>query len=489
VNANELYQNWLAAWKEWDEAQRRRVIAGGIAVAVLTVGLLVWALRPSYQALFTDLEMRDAAAIVDELKRMKVPYRLADSGTKILVEEKRVHETRLSLMGRGVPLSGGVGFEIFDNKDIGMTEYTQKINYQRALQGELARTVMAISQVKLARVHLVVAESSIFKRQYIKPKASVSLVLKPGAALSGDQIIGIQRLVAASVPGLEPGAVTVSDQGGVTLSAALEGDEGYAQISGKLKLKRNAEDYFVRKITAVLDRTFRPGQAIVSVDVDLNFDEVKRTAQTVIPVNSDAGDESGAVVRKRQSVVRGAKGPVKTVDGDASYSGGSPDMTSSTDVEYELGKSIEQVVSSPGGIRRISVGLIVPKMTPEQLQRVQSVVSMIVGYNAARGDAISIQPLDQILAEEQGAAPSEQTVAAPAIKSSGMWQRLVNPPPVILTAILVLLGIVLGGLATLRFRRPSAAEPDGSALTPAQRQARLTEIRGWLDAERSKGTA
>lgn len=488
MNTNELYQNLLAAWKELDDARRFRLIAIGAVIGVVTVVLSFWVLRPNYQVLFADLETRDAAAIVAELKRLKVPYKLTDGGAKILVEEKRVYETRLSLMGKGVPLAGGVGFEIFDNKDIGMTEYTQRINYQRALQGELARTIMAIEHVKTARVHLVVSESSIFRRQNIKPKASVSLVLKPGARLSSDQILGIQRLVAASVSGLDANGVIISDQGGVTLSAASDGDENYAQVSGKLKLKRNAEDYFVRKISDVLDRTFGPGQAIVSVDVDLNFDEVKRTAQTVIPVRSDTADGAGAVVRKRQSIHRQPKGAIKAVDGETAYAGGSSDITSTTDVEYELGKSIEQVASSPGGIRRISVGVIVPKMTAEQIGRVQSVVAMTVGLSTARGDAITVQPLNEMMTEPEStskitdvpAARSDDTNVVSAVR------RALKDPLMITMMLGALLAFTVVIVAFLLRRRPMAAS-ELSAVNA--REARLAEIRSLLDAERSKGTA
>src|SRR5258706_7646705 len=180
-------------WTGWSRERRPLIIVLALGVVALAVALGFWVFQTNYQVLFSDLDSRDAGAIVEELKRIKVPYKVADGGSKILVDEKTVHETRLRLMGKGVPLSGGVGFEIFDNKDVGMTEYTQKINYQRALQGELARTILSISQVKQARVHLVIAETALFKRQKAKPKASVSLVLKPGSVLAGEQIAGIQR--------------------------------------------------------------------------------------------------------------------------------------------------------------------------------------------------------------------------------------------------------------------------------------------------------
>lgn len=507
---SQLVDNIKAIWHGRVSANRPLFI-GMLAIIVLAVvGIGFWVTRGSYEVLFSDLNPRDAAAIVEQLKRIKVPYRLADAGSKILVEDDKVHETRLRLMGQGIPLSGGVGFEIFDNKDVGMTEYTQRINYQRALQGELARTITAINEVKYARVHLVLADTGLFKREKIKPKASVSLVLKPGGSLSNEQIIGIQRLVSAAVPKLESGAVTILDQTGVTLSQAADGDGDYAQVSGKLRLKKNAEDYFIRKITSVLDRTFGPGQAIVSVDVTLNLDEVKRTQQTVVPLHD--GDEVGAVVRKRQSVYRQSKGSVaKAVTGDTTYVGGSPDLTSTTDVEYELGKSVEQVVSSPGGVRRVSVGIVVPKINAEQARRVQDVVGMIVGYDQARGDAISVQTLDQLFtsptAEGVEHAPSMSSVPARTgmvadpqkAKSGAVTGDVIsnaiarfikdrsNPAGI---ATLALLALLLGIFTTLlwsrrRYRRTVVS----GSLDEGQRRARLAEIKSWLQAAHSRRPA
>lgn len=477
---SEVLNNIKAMWEQRTPKERSMFMAAGVVLVVLTLVLLFWTMRTDYQVLFADLDPRDAGAIVEELKRSKVPYKVTDGGAKILVDEKVVHETRLRLMGRSVPLTGGVGFEIFDNKDVGMTEYTQKINYQRALQGELARTIGSINEVKQARVHLVVAESTLFKRQKVKPKASVSLVLKPGASLSNEQIVGIQRLVAASVPSLEPGAVTVSDQGGVTLSAPMEGDEDYALASGKLKLKKNAEDYFIRKITSVLDRTFGPGQAIVSVDVTLNFDEVKRTQQTVVPLRAGMGEEAGAVVRKRQSVYRQAKPPVAkaTVDGEPSYTGGTPDLTSTTDVEYELGKSVEHVVSTPGGIRRLSVGVIAPPMSPAQTERLQDVVGMVVGYSAARGDAISVRSINEVMPTVAANPAETADTATVAEKTKATWiSRVLANPAILLGVALVFVLLVIGIASIVVKQTVKRHQRRAERLREEQRKARLSEIR------------
>lgn len=477
-----LWANILALWEDADAGRRVVFIAIAAAIVVAMLVLGVSTMHTNYQVLFAELDPRDAAAIVEELKRTKVPYKIADGGSKILVEEKLVHETRLKLMGRGVPISGSVGFEIFDGKDVGMTEYTQKINYQRALQGELARTIMAVTQVKHARVHLVIAESSIFKRQKSKPKAAVSLILKPDVGLSGEQVLGIQRLVAAAVPGLDPPGVTVTDQRGVTLSAAVDGGEDLAAVTGKFKLKKNAEEYFVRKITEVLDRTFGPGQAIVSVDVTLDFDEIRRTQESIIPVHGSQSDEMGAVVRKRQSVYRQAKGPITkaAVNGDAQYAAASPDLNSTTEVEYEIGKSIEQVVSSPGGIRRVSVGVIVPKMSTDQLARMQEIVRMIVGLNEARGDALVIQPIDQLLlVADSGSAPIAATPTSSAPPVADDLRR--ELPTVVVLSVTAALALLLGGLLVyLASRRRRGTE----SLSEIEREARLNEIKTWLAAEK-----
>lgn len=484
---SELLINLKTVWARWGRGRRMLFTVSAAGVVAITIVIGVCALSSNYQVLFADLDPRDAAAIVDELKRMKVRYRLADNGSKILVEENVVHETRLRLMGRGVPLSGGVGFEIFDNKDVGMTEYTQKINYQRALQGELARTISSINEVRQARVHLVIAESSLFKRQKVKPKASVSLVMKPGTQLANEQISGIQRLVAASVPGLEPGAVTIVDQAGVMLSTAADDEEDIQQASGKLRLKKNAEDYFIRKISAVLDRAFGPGQAIVSVDVTLNFDDVKRTQQTIVPVRAGGGEEAGAVVRKRQSVYR-ARGPAAKIADGEPYGAASPDLSSTTEVEYELGKTIEQVVTSPGSIRRVSVGIVVPKLSAEQMQHVQDLVSMIVGFNGDRGDAISVQSIDRMMAAPQRATEGDRQIEAattrpPSVSGDATWSSAETT-----RVLLLVIAAVLGGVVFVSWRRRQARFP---ASTPSfderQRYAQLAEIRTWLEAEHAKG--
>jgi len=485
---DELWNNLRGIWIGLSRTGRAVMLVALAAMLVLSVWMYFWASRSNDQVLFSDLDPRDAAAIVTELKRMKVPFQVGDDGTKILVDGKVVHEVRLGLMGRGVPISGGVGFEIFDNKEVGMTESMQKINYQRALQGELARTIMANEQLKSARVHLVVEEGGLFSREKAHPKAAVSVVLKPGAHLSNEQILGIQRLVAAAVPGLDSAQVTITDQRGIALSAEADTDAGGAPATGKLRLKKQADDYLTRKVSEVLDRAFGPGQAIVSVDATLNFDEIRRTDQNIVPLHG-RGDEVGAVVRRRESTYRqpSSAAAVKTADAaDDRPAEATGTLTSTNEVEYELSKSGEQVLSTPGGIRRISVGVIVPQtLTDDQLGRVREIVRMAVGFNTERGDAISVETLSRIMTKPtaSGAVVSSPAAAItpdqPPVTRVG-WLHDTKIVAALLVAVLALifLVVVLG-------RRRAEQSTLARRLSVRERQQLLIEFESWLQAEKA----
>lgn len=362
-------------WHDVDRSSRIGIISGVVIILLLSIAAGYWLLRDKKDVLFADLQPADASAVVAELERMKVDYELGTGGTRILVSEKAVPEVRLKLMGSGLAMNGGLGFEIFDNSEFGMTEFAQRINFQRALQGELTRTIMSLEEVKFARVHLVMPQASLFKQNKNPPSASVTLFLKPGKQLNRQQTEGIQRLVSASVPGLEASMVTIVDQKGNTMSRVLSGDQEVASVSTRLQKKQEVEDYLIAKVTRVLERAFGPGKAIVSIDVTLNFDQEKTTREEVIPHS----DENGEMIRKRESRSAGGQGKDKS-GGDLS-----------TEVEYRLGRSVAQIVSTPGNIQRLSVGVLVPQATGQQrLKQIQDLVAMTVGFDSERGDAIAV---------------------------------------------------------------------------------------------------
>jgi flagellar M-ring protein FliF len=486
-------------WTRLQPGARVSFIAGVVLIAAAVAWLCFATLRPQYQVLFSRLADADAAVMVDQLKRLKIPYRLADDGTTIEVPADQVHETRLRLMSSGVPLSGAVGFEIFDKQGLGATEQSQRVSYQRALQGELARTIGALEDVKQARVHLVLPESTLFKRDRQEARAAVSLTLRPGATLSREQILGIQRLVAASVAALDPAKVVITDQRGVTLSgvdslgATTDSSASASATEGRLQMKREVEDYVTRKIARLLDSTYGPGQAIVSVDVLLNFDDIHRTVQDLLPVHG--GDHSVGIHRKRQvlsgagtvsAATAAALPAVDPSDKDAA----TPPSNSTTEVEYEYGHSVEQVIAAPGGISRLNVGVVVPgDLSPEKQKRITDLVRVAAGISDERGDAIVVQPLDQLgtrtsLARESAAAevaepaaPALPQNAAAKVNGGGLEEGAWKSPSLWLVALLLAAGFLL-----LQRRRPAAAprRVGAAPLSAQERQQLLGEIQRTL---------
>jgi flagellar M-ring protein FliF len=433
----------------WSSAGRGAKVAA-IGAAVLLVALVIWgafvAFHEEYRVLFAELSAPDAGAIVERLKQDKVPYRIGGNGTAISVPAERVHEVRLRLMTSDLPLSGGVGFEIFDNQGLGTTEHSQRVSFQRALQGELARTIGALDQVKQVRVHLVLPETTLFSRDRQQATAAVNLIMQPGATLSREQTVGMQRLVAAAVPGLEPGRVIISDQRGVTLSSG-DATSGAGAVDARLQVKRDIEEYVTHKIAHLLDSAYGAGQAIVSVDTTLNFDATKTTVQDLLPAGDSNNAGEGRLIRKRQVVAGTTNESVWTAADTTAAPVKQP--SSSVELEYEYGKRIAEVIAAPGAVTRISVGVIVPgALTEEKRQRISELVRMAAGINESRGDAVSVQALEQV---SSGATPNEavfhgEEVEADAVSASPVnptsrtpwWQQLQVVGPIVLAFMLIL---------------------------------------------------
>jgi flagellar M-ring protein FliF len=447
-------------WSEASFAARAGLVALALALVALTAGAAYWVLRDDYQPLFADLDPRDAAAIADELERMKVPYRAADGGRSLMVDGDAVHLTRLKVMGRGIDLKGTVGFEIFNNTDFGMTEFAQRINYQRALQGELARTIGALEEIQSARVHLVLPESGLFKRNAVRPKASVTLAVHGGRGLLPEQIHGIQRLIAAAVPEMDPAAVTVLDHQGVALSRRAEPESDAPAAYARLESKRDAEAHLTRKVAAILDRALGPGQAIVSVDVSLRHEQVKTTREDVVKA------PGGAVARRRDSA-----------QGEGTGRG------STREIEYVHGRKVEQVVSGPGAVRRISVALLLPPhVTTGQAEGLKRIVAMAVGLDARRGDAIAVSHSAAAVAPEVVSAPVP-VVAAPVTRARPLPQASV---PQAAWAALAGALAALAALFLYAARRRAALVAAPPPLSVAQREELLGRVRVWVeDASRS----
>ena len=462
-------------WNRMAAQARVGIIVGAVLIVALVAGLGVWAYRADYQILFSDVAPADAASMTAELDKAKTPYQLADGGRTILVPQELVYKTRLKLMGKELPLHGAVGFEVFNNADFGMTEFVQKVNYLRAIQGELTRTILSIEEVQAARVHLALPEQGLFKKAQTKPKASVTLTMKNGKALAADQIAGIQRLVAASVPDIVSADVTVLNQHGVALTRVAQGDAGETALT-QLDGKRGTEEYLLKKVTQVLDRTYGPGEAVATVDVALNLDQSKVTTEEVLPAkNADpSASAAGVVVRERSSTSEAAGGAAGV--GSAKL-GGAP-SSSSNEFDYQVGRRVEQVVSASGTVKRMTVAVLVKQpMNDEQLAKLKEVVALAAGFNSQRGDAVVVYSMNSLATPRPAADGAEPAADTPAVAAAAPAKDAGPARNVALVLAALAVAVAAVGFGLVVRRRPAPAR-----LTAAEREQMLRDVRQWIAA-------
>ncbi len=369
----------------------QRLALGAVALGAVAaiVALVTIANKPTYGILFSNLAPQDASKIVEKLQEKKLPYQLEDAGKTILIPKEKIYDVRLSLAGEGLPQSSIIGYEIFDRTNLGVSDFVQKVNYRRALEGELARTILGIEEVDAARVHIVVPEKSLFKEDAKPTTASVVLKLKSGKPLRPESIQGILHLVASSVEGLEPANVTIIDSRGTLLSDAEKTNSLVAKTGTQYELQQKVESYLSQKAQSMLEGVVGTGNARVQVSAELDFRQVERTLEQY--------DPDKTVVRSEQITEE------KNVTKDSSQ----PSTRNNTVTNYEINKSIEHVIENVGSIKRLSVAALVNGVPvqqerdgktvteyqmrkPEELQQLKEIVMRAVGYDATRNDEVSV---------------------------------------------------------------------------------------------------
>lgn len=451
-----------------------------IIAAFVTLG--TWLLRTDYQVLFADLAPQDASTMVSELEKLKTPYRLSNGGNTILVPADIVHKTRLKLVGKDLPLRGAVGFELFNDSEVGMTEFAQKVNYQRALQGELTRTILAIEDVLSARVHLVLSEQGLFKKTGSQAKASITIATKSGRTLDAGQIQGIQRLVAAAVPDIKANDVTIVNQQGVALTRHSNPDaETHPSFDG-LDDKRAIEAYLNKKIVDVLERTFGAGQAIASVDVTFNRENKKTTTENVLGNNNNGqGVSAGLIVRERHTM--------RVVNGDTEAANAitapkTPGLASS-EVDYQVGRRVEQVVSASGDVNHINVAVVVRKTLDQaQLDRLKDIVARAVGTVKERGDLVAVYSVDQIGTGFNGdpisTKPAEATEKTEMAPPPAVALERISTDKASLSIALAIFGILAILIIGLLWYFTATKQNVPQELNAQERDKLITQIQAWL---------
>jgi len=392
----ELFKRMVDTVKRMPPNLRFLVVVSTILIVAGTILIYSWARHISYGVLYGSLPPEEIGAVVDELEKLNIPYRLSGGGSTISIAEGKIGEARVRLASAGLPSGGAIGYEIFDKSSMGMTEFVQKLNYRRALEGELMRTISGLSEVAAARVHIVIPEQKLFVEDEIPATASVVVKLRAGARLDKRKINGIMHLVSAGVEGLQAEHVTILDYSGNLLSPTAADDQTMAVSGRQLDLQKAVESHLQSKAQSLLDGVIGPGRAIVRVNAELNFEQVEKTIEEYDPDNL--------------AIVSQELNEETTTDNSSTAEGGSAGSQIRKDnsiVNYEVNRTVQHIVAQTGNIEKLTVSMIIDgkytpseegdegepvfnPRSPEELDQLSSAVKNAVGLTEERGDNFEI---------------------------------------------------------------------------------------------------
>lgn len=462
-------------------------IAVGAAALTLVAGALILSQTggdTSMSPLYTDLASGDAAAVVDELAGRGVEYTLADAGRTILVPADSVYDLRLTMSAAGLPSSND-GYALLDQQGITTSEFRQRIDYQRALEGEIARTIRAMNGVSSATVHLVLPEESVFVDVPSNATASVMVAGRGANALGDEQVDAIVHLVSSSVKNLAPGDVTVISAEGTVLSAPGRTGTGASGATARAKAEAAFEQELAASITAMLTRVTGPGRVSVAVSADLDLSQRQATSETFANVVGEDGEGNGAVVAERTSSEVYTGGPA----GDTGVLGPdgvvvAPEVAGGDASEYErddaertfaLDRTVAQVTDAPGTIERISVAVLLDGETVDaaQIAPIEAMVVAAAGIDAGRGDAVEITllPFDAGVAEAAAAAAEAEAAAA----AEAERMQLIRTLSIVGLALVALL---LAFLSARRARKVVTTPIDVGEITAARTDGPVAPLGG-----------
>lgn len=408
--------NIIQNLKLWPAGKKTAALALMVVSVAGVLLLSSWMQKADYQVLYSNISEEDAGKILQELQAKKIPYK-AGAGGSILVASDKVYDVRLQLASQGLPQGGGVGFEIFDKTNFTTTEFVQKLNYRRALEGELARTIRSLAGVQQCRVHLVVPDRSIFALQDNRQEttAAVFISLKQGRKLNGKEVDGIIHLVASSVEGLSPENITVVDNKGELLQKP-NSDSMLSLRGSQMEFQHNYEMNMASKIISILEPVAGRSKVKAKVSASFDFTESERTEEKF--------DPEGVVVRSEQKSVEKSflpKAAGKQFAGSQAQS-----QKQDETINYETSKTVTRVVDSPVSLERLTVAILIDgviasqestkenarryiRRSEEDVRFYEDIVKKTVGFSSDRGDEISVKvmPFREMETEETGEAPRE----------------------------------------------------------------------------------
>ena len=472
---------------------KQLLIAAVAFASALAFAILIFvANRTDYRPLFTNLTSEDAGEIVKKLKDAKTPYQITADGKGILVPSDKVYELRLTLASEGIPQGGGVGFEIFDRKNFGMTEFVQKLNYQRALQGELSRTIAQLTGVEQARVHLVIPEKSLFKDNEKPATASIVLKMKSNRALRDSEVQGVVHLVASSIEGMDPEHVTILDSRGKILSKGGSSDATTRMTSAMQETQRSYEKNVEERLQTLLDPIVGGGKSIARVTASFDFKQVERVEEKFDPesiaVRSEQRTEEKGSSTTSGTGVPGVQTNLgRTTPGAGTTSGGG--SKNDETLNYEVSRSTAKIIEPVGALSKISIAVLVDgkyetpaavkegqvakakysPRSPDELLKIETLVKSAVGFNSERGDQLTVQNI-----------PFQETGEAGSTEVATWWTNpfflsLAKNLMIGIGFLVLIMFVIRPLLASLRLvRRPTlesfeAIGASGEQLTTAER--------------------
>ncbi len=423
VNSAATTEGALSRLAQLNVQQKMGLGAGIAALIALIAVAWMWGQTPDYKILYSNLSDRDGGAIIESLQQLNIPYKFAEGGGALMIPAGQVHEARLKLASQGLPKGGTVGFELMENQKFGITQFAEQVNYQRALEGELARSVQTIGAVAAARVHLAIPKPSVFIKEQQKPSASVVLTLRGGRLLDAAQVSAIVHLISSSVPDLSAKQVSVIDQDGTLLSASAD-DSALGLDAKQVKYVQQIEQKYIRRIEDILTPLYGAQNIRAQVTANIDFSRTEQTAETYKP-NQDPADSSIRSLQKIETLngsglsasgVPGAlsnqppapaTAPIITPAGTATSPAGNEkidNLHKESTVNYEVDRTISHTMLPVGMIKRLSVAVVIndrkttdakgkvtsSPLTTAETAQIDSLIKDAVGFDPARGDSLNI---------------------------------------------------------------------------------------------------
>ena len=491
-------------WASLSNSQRISIAA----VALLTVAGLYafsqWRHESDFRPLYTSMAPEDAAAVVQKLRESGVEYRLGDNGATVLVPSAKQAESRLTLAAAGLPKSGRIGFELFDKNNFGATEFVEHINYQRALEGELERSVMSLAEVEQARVHITMAKDSVFLEQQQPAKASVMVKLRPHSQISPQNVIAIANLVASAVEGLSPESVSVVDMNGNLLSRPrrLGGPDGAQTTAEALELRQQFEKDLVTKIRATLEPVLGPDRfrAGASVDIDLTSgDQQEETFDPTKSVMLSSQKTEDVVDRGTSAGIPGTASNLPRGNSTPS-AGGVGSARRSESVTYQSSRVVRHTRIPQGMVKRMSLAVLLDQTAhwegqgaarhrvleppkPETIQSIKGLLTAATGLSTERGDQLIIESLPFETTLNPEPTPSGEPASKKAPPSGPKWLQVLNEYRDLIGPIsLGIIAIVVVLFVIFKVLGPKRRAADAESAQQLEGSPRASELEANLAA-------